>query len=857
MASYTDIIPKFNPYISQLPIEAMTSVGMEKQRRYDEGLQKIQTNIDNIAGLDVIRNVDKNYLQSKLNDLGSRLKTVAAGDFSNYQLVNSVGGMAKQIGKDTNVQNAVGSTARYRKSLAEKEALTKEGKASANRDFDFSRGVNEWIESDDLTKSYNGQYKAHIDVNKKVFETLKSLNPNLKESDMPYQISKNGVIDWNNFAAIMQRSSTKEISEGQIRTAVNAVLDSNDLDELASQGRYAYKDVSTEKLSQAALEDFNKTDKEYKRKLVELKARLLSTTDLAKQEEINGYIDYYKNQVGDVEEKIPSKLANSYKETLELIPQNPDAARSQIYKRNWLDQIGNAFAYRELKDEVLASPGRADYWKAQDFGMESLKISLGEKWNKINNELKQRAQTLAEWEANQKYPVTSPVGWVTSGDPTTDAVTAYDNFTTYGTGIKTQNEAILNDLTKKDSSFFVKADPKAILKNIEDFKTGKYVPKSQSERDKFIKYIENSNNLSTQEALRDKIQDESYREITGNKESYSQALNKQLSSLNGLKVLLPNGTYTSFSPRELHDFLRKEKYSAVGKASDVQVDINPEDLTEREKLLYSKVKARYGKVGVRSTGNADTDNILDRITPIAAKNRGLMDKVHELTAKKLMPITGEFVTQQTGLRFKDNTDKGNFVSDLTNIVQADLQQNVAGKNYNPEDILESFGKKTVDNLEFQVKRKGANVIVQVTDLSTQKTSDIPVTEDWVSKNNNLGNKFLNKGLDIADSFLRNYGTTNVFKDFKHAHLPAGTLGGQTSTGLRTVNLPVAIDFEKDGNEINPIFRMKTKTGFLNLPLPINVDPEEFKVGYARTLTDDKILKLFKTRYPNIEELIEK
>ena len=107
MASYTDQIPKFNPYIQQLPIEAMVQVGMEKQRRYDEGLQKIQTNIDNIAGLDVVRDVDKKYLQSKLNDLGSKLKTVAAGDFSNYQLVNSVGGMAKQIGKDATIQNAV------------------------------------------------------------------------------------------------------------------------------------------------------------------------------------------------------------------------------------------------------------------------------------------------------------------------------------------------------------------------------------------------------------------------------------------------------------------------------------------------------------------------------------------------------------------------------------------------------------------------------------------------------------------------------------------------------------------------------------------------------------------------------
>jgi len=43
MASYTDIIPKFNPYIDQIPVEAMVQVGMEKHRRYEEGVQKVQT----------------------------------------------------------------------------------------------------------------------------------------------------------------------------------------------------------------------------------------------------------------------------------------------------------------------------------------------------------------------------------------------------------------------------------------------------------------------------------------------------------------------------------------------------------------------------------------------------------------------------------------------------------------------------------------------------------------------------------------------------------------------------------------------------------------------------------------------
>jgi hypothetical protein len=82
MASFTDIIPQFNPYVQQLPVEAMVQVGMEKQKRYDEGIQKIQSQIDTVAGLDISKPLHKMYLQSKLNELGNNLKTVAAGDFS-------------------------------------------------------------------------------------------------------------------------------------------------------------------------------------------------------------------------------------------------------------------------------------------------------------------------------------------------------------------------------------------------------------------------------------------------------------------------------------------------------------------------------------------------------------------------------------------------------------------------------------------------------------------------------------------------------------------------------------------------------------------------------------------------------
>ena len=56
MASYKDPANiKFNPYVQQLPVEAMAKVGQYKQERYDKGVEKIQQSIDNIAGLEIAK----------------------------------------------------------------------------------------------------------------------------------------------------------------------------------------------------------------------------------------------------------------------------------------------------------------------------------------------------------------------------------------------------------------------------------------------------------------------------------------------------------------------------------------------------------------------------------------------------------------------------------------------------------------------------------------------------------------------------------------------------------------------------------------------------------------------------------
>ena len=65
-----------------MPPEIFHEVGQQKQQQYNQGVQLVQNQINNVAGLDVSRPIDKDYLHSKLNELGSNITGFLASDFS-------------------------------------------------------------------------------------------------------------------------------------------------------------------------------------------------------------------------------------------------------------------------------------------------------------------------------------------------------------------------------------------------------------------------------------------------------------------------------------------------------------------------------------------------------------------------------------------------------------------------------------------------------------------------------------------------------------------------------------------------------------------------------------------------------
>jgi len=871
MASWTDKIPTFNPYVQQLPVEAMVEVGMQKQKQYNEGIQKIQTNIDNIAGLDLIRDLDKSYLQSKLNQLGNDTKYLAAADFSDFQMVNSVTGMANQIGKDATVQNAVANTAKYRREMALAEKFRKEGKWSANREYDLSVAANNWMDNPDLNAGFSGKAKQHYDVDKKVLEVIGKLSPKTDVKDIPYNVMKNkdGSINYNGIAAAMQKITTSEISPEQIRTAVNSMLDSNDLDELASQGRYNYRGYGVEDLQSSATAGYESTKLQYKGNLERLKQQLLTTTDLGQQEEINKSIKFYTDQLGDG--TTPGELQSSYEELMASIPTNTDGARSMLYKKNWLDQIANGFQHRDVKDEIVENPLRKDWWEGKKFEFEQIKEANAQAYRKRTLEQGDRALDIKALEAQTKADKdkgTYDPFFQNSGNASTSNLESMNNYLNYNSELASTNDQILSSLANNASSLKTKVSPSIVKANIDKYRVGKYTPKTMDEKRMFDQYIQNQNTLDTQAAMLAEIEDQEYRKLTGDKKGYEQTINQMLSTKGNLAAYV-GGTKYSFTPREVYNYLKKEKsqmvtspgskQTAVGSAKVKFVTIDTTKLTPREKIIYAALKNRYNKVGSDTTNNPNVDKHVSGVMSVINLNKPIEAQVAAKVADRLSTITGGFKTEQSALKFKDTNWKSNFASDMVNIASADMREGTAGKEYDPEKTLGWLTKDEIGNIDFQFKRQGNQYFVHVTNKAKKgETQVIPVTEDFVIKNQSLGGNYLTQNADLGEVTLRNNKTTNIFKDFQHAHLPTSKFGGINSVGNRTVNLPVAADYNvgNDGN-LYAAIKLLTDAGTLEINVPYPVDRNEFESVYLPSMNDAKVIALFKTKYPNIEQLISR
>jgi hypothetical protein len=360
MASFTDnpqLLGTFNPYVAQLPVDAMVKVGMQKQKQYDEGIQKIQTNIDNIAGLDVSRDVDKAYLQSKLNQLGNDTRIFAMADFSNAQMVNSVNGMTNSLIKDNNIQTAVSSTAKLRKEQGRIEKDIQDGKSNpANTEY-FNKRAQNYLNSSDIGENFNASYISYFDVDKFARETFDAVKPDGFSYDQIYQLGADGKPSKDAKGnLILSPTMTRMEKEGIFPPKVKATLEQIFSDARVGQqlditGQYNYRNLNPNQLSEKIIQQKESIVSGYENQINELILQKSMGKDVQKD-------------IDDLTSKMTT-VSSSYDDYAKSAMTNPDGVRGALYKDDVSARYTTMFGQIKDKSQVMENPEWNQNWKMQ------------------------------------------------------------------------------------------------------------------------------------------------------------------------------------------------------------------------------------------------------------------------------------------------------------------------------------------------------------------------------------------------------------------------------------------------------------------------------------------------------------
>lgn len=852
MASFTDAISQFNPYVAQLPVEAMAKVGMQKQAQYEQGVQKIQAYIDNIAGMDVAHDADKSYLQSKMNQLGNNLKVVAGGDFSNQQLVNSVGGMATQIIKDPNIQNAVASTAWYKKQKQQLDADYQAGKSSIANVRDFDRQANKWLSNNEIGQTFRGRYSPYIDVEKKWREIVKSINPGATTEEFMYEnyVGPNGTVQTDKLAAAMTKITKEGVSAETIENAIRASLTPDDLNQIRIDANYRFENTTPDDLRIMATSTYGKNI-DY---LDKLEKNLSGVANLSTSDPIR------RQQALDTIEQIKTKrlnLKSQLQDSLGLIDKDPEAVKVNMYKEGFIDQFAKSYSWEKKALEYLSNPAlQASFEKQRiDISRRTLEQNiLTDNWNRFMDQEKLKIDK--DKQALEIEKLYGKSGGYTAYYGAA-AKNLADPYTAINTGIASLEKADVEGvaaLAKK-----IGMSPAALDASLDSWKIDPKLIGVQYRGDAQA-ILDARRDVVLKKAELERAREDAFKDNPSlfNDEARIQQALKSKSPVN----ITLNGNRYTFSPNEVYDYLRKEKAGALavapgvpGGAPLVTTSIDESMLTPREKVLNQALRGstkykytqRTGKgLSVDNVGGEAVADILRTYTPILNKTQELEEKIRGAISTRLAATSGTYVpalspittaTAEAKDRYRGIADValktynfpalgikgGDAMLSNSDVVKAQSWLSGEGK----EDVI--YSKLRYNDTTYLVLTKGTeDVLVPLPAAQAQQLPPIRGEENVFAERINR---------------IQNTTPTNNTN-------PKGTISGAFYQSYKMPNLKntvVVADLQRDSSDpslqyIN--FAIKTPTGFKHLQLdnyPMNAQDADM---FIRTLTDDKIKNIY-------------
>ena len=857
MASFTDKISQFNPFIAELPVQEMAQVGMYKQKQYDAGVQKIQGYINNIAGMDVYNDGDKELIQSKLNELGSNLKTVAAGDFSNSQLVNSVGGMATQLVKDPLVQNAVLNTTKFRKTLAQIEKDKSDGKAGKNNIDDFYDQAKPWMESMTPGSRLDASYSQYRNVNKTAMEAIKALHPNLKSIDIPFEV-KDGKININKIADAMKRNKIEGVTEGQIETALRAALTPEDYNQLDIDGRSTFRSVPQEKLNGLVSTQLGITKEENGREIKKLMTlKPTQVQDPNKTSEIDNRIDFYKKQGyiirdGDkVVEDVAGSLDEDAKANYELISKDPNQVKQSLYRQGFFQQWGNAFKWNTEEYSLEDNPlKKVEQWNEKmklDWASETRQRNQGEQKIAIDREKLEIDK--AQLKLAQEAAYGTPGIPVEEGSETDSELKSVERLTGH---MKTVSDGVMSKRKELQNRGYTDSQINSMVTDYQKNGNKANIPATAIGTIQDI--LKETKYLGDLDKMKDQVKKEAYAEVLNDPAIKAQAdaaqdfVNKTFNPNKQVSAVSYAGAPIVGNEKSIIEALR------TGKASFSE---------DKAGLGYYRLTVGGQTIEIPKVGVGQNTQLRGLAQNISAyyKKYGkteddIYNKKEQKFKEKLAPRVAELVPTITAIGFgKDKTVPTNIANNLSAFIKAAGSKEIAAdENFNTTTAGNMLVGDALKNTKIFLRQTGTGYQAVISDMTgSEKDQVLNMNESQAIRN--FGSQYVNTQKQEALRLRAGRGSNNINGGAENAPMQV-QYGDFPNINKYQLTAQLDEDSKYTGTFVPTIYLKKNDGSYQSFE--ISGKNRAQRLGYEQgkqqlsNLTDDTMMKLLKELYPTYD-----
>lgn len=384
MATYLSTPYQGSEFVSGVPLDLITKVGMMKQMKYEQTVADIQGQLDTIGNQDIIKDTERQYVAERLKGTVNKLNEFGGVDLSDSTIANQLRSYTANLARDQRIYNAVADTRQIRNNmslLAEIKEKHPEQYASQNEAL-FMEGINSYLAGPEGTR-YTGQayipYYNYDETYRKIAKDIQD-NPDIKQ-DIEYVRMPDGTL---------RARSAQEVKQVTKEKIQQALLQSSD-QRAIRQMQIDYQSSLPNKSWQGAVEELNYQKTAFLQKLKEAKDYV------ARGIEDAGSLEMAKRAITELEgDTETAGILKQLDGKIAEVRATGDPTKYYTfdkYMKDYTAGLASSFAYEQR--------GKIEY---DDMFMEDYKFQLDSQLEQVRSSLRlqeEKSKTGATTEANK------------------------------------------------------------------------------------------------------------------------------------------------------------------------------------------------------------------------------------------------------------------------------------------------------------------------------------------------------------------------------------------------------------------------------------------------------------------------